>query len=172
MDRQYPIGPFNYPDQFSFEEVQDWISEIAEVPEKYKTVAGRLSESQWDTAYREGGWTARQVIHHVPDSHMQAYTRFKWVLTEGETTIKPYYEDRWATLPDTSLTPVSVSLQLLESIHTRWTILMRNLNPEDFDKCYIHPEYGRRYALGAVCKLYAWHGKHHLAHLHIIESST
>ncbi|NND31821.1 MAG: putative metal-dependent hydrolase, partial [Saprospiraceae bacterium] len=127
---------------------------------------------QLDTTYRPGGWNARQVIHHVPDSHLQAYSRFKLVLTEESPTIKPYHEDRWASLEDTFQTPVEISLNLLEALHYRWVKLLESMAVDDFDLYYIHPEYGKKYALGAVCKLYAWHGKHHLAHLSLIKNST
>jgi len=168
---QFPIGKFEYPQTFSPEDVNGWIEDIADVPQLYRQLVDSMSEKELDTPYRPGGWTARQVIHHVPDSHLQAYSRFKWVLTEESPTIKPYHEDLWAELADTQITPVSVSLDMLEAVHHRWVVLMQNMQQADFDRYYIHPEYGKQYALGAVCKLYAWHGQHHLAHLKLIKGS-
>ncbi|MCB0665168.1 MAG: putative metal-dependent hydrolase [Saprospiraceae bacterium] len=166
---KYPIGKFEYPKTYSDSDIERWIDEIDRIPDQFRTLVQSLSDEKLNTPYRPDGWTARQVIHHVPDSHFQAYCRFKWVLTEEHPTIKPYHENRWAELPDSKFTPVSVSLDMLSSVHSRWVMLMRNIDREDFDKYYIHPEYNNKYALGAVCKLYAWHGKHHLAHLQIIK---
>lgn len=167
---QYPIGKFEYPQTYTAADIQGWINEIESVPVRYKAMVESLTEEHLNMSYRPGGWTARQVIHHVPDSHLQAYCRFKWVLTEDSPTIKPYHEDLWAQLPDSMVTPVSVSIDLLTAVHTRWVLLMRSMTVEDFNKYYIHPQYGKQYALGAVCKLYAWHGNHHLAHLQIIRN--
>lgn len=168
---QYPIGKFEYPQLYTKQDIQGWIDDIEACPGHYRNLVESMTDEELDTPYRPGGWTAKQVIHHVPDSHLQAYCRFKWVLTEDSPTIKPYHEDLWANLPDTALTPVSISLDLLQAVHHRWVTLMRNMPLEAFDRFYIHPEYGKQYALGAVCKLYAWHGKHHLAHLKLIKES-
>jgi hypothetical protein len=124
-----------------------------------------MSASQLDTPYREGGWTARQVIHHVPESHMNAYIRFKLALTETDPVIKPYDEAAWARLGDIALTPVETSLALLESLHQRWVILMRAMSDEGWRKRYIHPEYGRTQTLEYTLALYAWHCDHHIAHV-------
>ncbi|MCB0685305.1 MAG: putative metal-dependent hydrolase [Saprospiraceae bacterium] len=166
---KYPIGKFNYPETITSDDLKAWIHDIENCPNEYIELVSQFSEDELNTPYRPGGWTARQVIHHVPDSHLQAYCRFKWVLTEDSPTIKPYHEDLWAALPDTQLTPVSVSLDLLRAVHHRWVVLMKNMDLKDFDRFYIHPQYGKKYALGAVCKLYAWHGRHHLAHLRLIK---
>ena len=123
-----------------------------------------LSKEQLDTPYREGGWTVRQVVHHVPDSHLNAYTRFKLALTENEPTIKPYAEDRWAELADTRSTPIETSLMLLDSLHDRWVRLLRSLQPEDWKKSFRHPELGL-VSLEKNLSLYAWHGRHHVAHV-------
>ena len=171
IELQFPIGKFEYPASYSPEEVQGWIEEIAAAPQQYRKVVESMTDSELNLPYRPNGWTARQVIHHVPDSHLQAYCRFKWVLTEDSPTIKPYHEDLWAELADTQLAPVSVSLNLLEAVHYRWVVLLRNMQTADFDRYYIHPQYGKHYALGAVCKLYAWHGRHHLAHLNLVRNS-
>ncbi len=165
---KYPIGRFEYPDSYTRNELDQWILEIEQAPAKYREIASSLNEEQLNHAYRPKGWTARQVIHHVPDSHMQAYTRFKLVLTEEKPIIKPYNEDLWAKLPDSSETSVAISLNLLEALHHRWVLLMNSMRDEQFKQFYIHPQYGKEYQLGAVCKLYAWHGMHHLGHLRLV----
>ncbi len=168
-DLQYPIGKFSYPTEFTSADIEQWIADIEKLPETFNIVAGSMSEDELNTRYRPDGWTSRQVIHHVADSHMNAYVRFKWVLTEESPTIKAYFEDRWAELQDTQDTPITTSLTLLTTLHERWVALMRSLTFEDFHKFYVHPEYGKQYTLGAAAKLYAWHGKHHLAHLQIVK---
>lgn len=166
---RYPIGKFQMPATFSEQDLAQWMNEIKALPGQFSSKALSLSEQQLDTPYRPQGWTGRQVIHHVVDSHLNAYCRFKWVLTEDSPTIKPYFEDRWANLADTQQTPISISLDLLTALHHRWSVLLASLDRSDFDKYYFHPEYGnRRYTLGAVCNLYAWHGKHHSAHLDLL----
>ena len=126
-----------------------------------------LSDKQLNTPYRDGGWTVRQVVHHVPDSHMNAYVRFKLAMTEDSPTIKPYLEDRWAQLPDTESTRVDVSLALLESLHERWLQLLRSLKEEDWKRTFKHPELGER-RLDQTAALYAWHGRHHVAHVTVL----
>jgi uncharacterized damage-inducible protein DinB len=123
-----------------------------------------LKDNQLNTQYREGGWTVRQVVHHVPDSHLNAYIRFKWAMTEENPTIKPYDETAWAALKDSELTPVEVSLNLLESLHSRWAVLLRSLKPEDFQRKFVHPDSGP-HDLDWLLNLYSWHGNHHLAHI-------
>ena len=124
-----------------------------------------LTEAQFDTPYREGGWTIRQVVHHLPDSHLNAYLRFKLALTEDNPTIKPYDGARWAELPDTAGTAVGVSLVLLESLHRRWVVLLKAMTEPDWSRTYFHPDQNKSLALGNVLAMYAWHGKHHLAHV-------
>ncbi len=165
---RYPVGKFEYPSGFSQSDLEGWIQGISTFPMDFSEVALSLTPAQLSSPYRPGGWTGRQVIHHVSDSHLQAYSRFKLVLTEERPTIKPYFEDRWAELADTKDTPIAVSIDLLKALHQRWTILMRSMSRKDFDKSYIHPDYGKEYTLGAVCKLYDWHGRHHLAHLQLL----
>jgi len=163
-DLRYPIGPFS-PDATSTPESRTrHIDEIAGLPPKFRQAIGGLSKEQVDTPYREGGWTIRQVIHHVPDSHLNAYIRFKLALTENVPTIKPYNEDAWAKLKDSELTPLEVSLSLLESIHTRWVTLLRSLQATDFERKLNHPESGVQ-TLNRMLAMYAWHGRHHLAHI-------
>ena len=163
-DPRYPIGKFQFAGPLSESGREASIAEIAAAPAALHAAVKGLSARQLDTPYREGGWTVRQVIHHVPDSHMNAYMRFKLALTEDEPTIKPYAEDRWAELPDTKATPVEVSLALLDSLHHRWVTLLGSLGPDDWKRNFRHPELGV-VSLEKNLALYAWHGKHHLAHI-------
>ncbi|HSM85822.1 MAG TPA: putative metal-dependent hydrolase [Candidatus Limnocylindrales bacterium] len=163
-DFQYPIGTF-VPDQNPTPESRArHIDQIAALPARMREAVHGLTPEQLDTPYREGGWTVRQVVHHVPDSHLNAYTRFKLALTENVPTIKPYEEAAWARLKDSEVTPVEVSLALLEALHIRWVNLLRSLKPEDFARKLNHPESGVQ-NLDRMLALYDWHGNHHLAHI-------
>jgi len=163
-DPRFPIGKFHYEGSPSAEQRQKFIADIAQAPVALRTSVEGLSQQQLDTPYRDGGWTVRQVVHHVPDSHMNAYIRFKLALTEEEPTIKPYAEDRWAELADTKSTPVEVSLVMLDVLHRRWVELLKSLAPSDWKRQFRHPELGV-VPLEKNVALYAWHGKHHVAHV-------
>ena len=163
-DPRYPIGKFEYQTPPTAEERQKLIDGIAQAPSRLREAIRGLSPEQLDTPYREGGWTVRQVVHHVPDSHMNAYIRFKLALTEDEPTIKPYMEDRWAKLADTTNTPPEVSLSLMESLHDRWVRLLRSIEPSDWKRTFQHPELGLM-PLEKTLVLYSWHGRHHVAHI-------
>lgn len=163
-DPRYPIGKFHYDGPLSEDQKRALLDDIAQTPDKFRAAVRGLSDAQLDTPYREGGWTVRQVIHHVPDSHMNSYMRFKLALTENDPTIKPYAEDRWAELADTKATPPEVSLTLLDSLHDRWVRLLRSLKPEEWKRTFRHPELGSM-TLERTLALYAWHGKHHVAHI-------
>lgn len=163
-DPRYPIGKFNGQAPASQAEREKFINNIEQTPAALKTALQGLSDKQLDTPYRDGGWTVRQVVHHVPDSHLNAYVRFKLALTEEEPTIKPFCEDRWAELTDSKLTPIEVSLNLLESLHKRWVLLLWSLTPDDWVKTFRHPELGVM-NLDKTLALYAWHGRHHVAHI-------
>jgi len=163
-DPRFPIGKFHYEGQVSEEQKQAYLDDIAQTPSNLRAAVKGLSDSQFDTPYRPGGWTIRQVVHHVPDSHMNSYVRFKLALTEDEPTIKPYAEDRWAELADNKSTPVEVSLIMLDSLHDRWVRLLRSLTPEDWKRTFRHPDLGPM-TLEKTLALYAWHGKHHVAHI-------
>jgi len=163
-DLRYPIGKFHFEGPLTDQQKQASLDEIARTPANLRTAVKGLSEAQLDTPYRPGGWTVRQVVHHVPDSHMNSYVRFKLALTEDEPTIKPYAEDRWAELADTKATPVEVSLTLLDSLHDRWVHLLRSLGPEEWKRTFRHPEMGAM-SLEKTLALYAWHGRHHVAHV-------
>jgi hypothetical protein len=167
MDAQYPIGTFHRPALPIDEGTRrSLIDEIDRLPAALDAVVRGLTEKQLDTAYRPGGWTVRQVVHHVPDSHMNAYIRFKLAFTEETPLIKPYLEDRWALLPD-ARAPIDVSLDLLKAIHRRWVLLLRALAAPEFQKAYNHPEMGI-VPLDTALALYAWHGKHHTAHAKLV----
>jgi uncharacterized damage-inducible protein DinB len=164
MDLRYPIGKFKYEGELSDEQRGGAIRQIAEAPAKLRAAVQGLNDEQLNTPYRPEGWTVRQVVHHVPDSHRNAYTRFKLGLTEEEPVVKPYDEVRWANLADTRDTPVEVSLALLDFLHRRWVILLASLRPQDFARRFRHPELGAM-TLDKNLALYAWHGRHHVAHI-------
>ena len=163
-DLRYPVGKFSYDGPPAEERKKAFVDDIAKTPANLRAAVNGLSDPQLDTPYRPGGWTLRQVVHHVPDSHMNSYVRFKLALTEDEPTIKPYAEDRWAELADTTATPIDVSLTLLDSLHDRWVRLLRSLRPEDWKRTFRHPELGPM-TLEKTLALYAWHGRHHVAHI-------
>jgi uncharacterized damage-inducible protein DinB len=163
-DLKYPIGRFSFQTPSTTEQRKLWIAEISEAPTKLRAAAGALSDEQLSTPYREGGWTVRQVVHHVPESHMNAYIRFKLALTENEPTVKPYDEAAWAELSDVRDTPIEVSLALLDNLHDRWVRVLRAMSDSDFAKQFRHPELGA-VPLEKNLALYAWHGKHHVAHI-------
>lgn len=163
-DLQYPIGKFQKPEETTAEQRRQWIAEIASAPAQFRAAIRGLSEEQLDTPYRPGGWTVRQVIHHVPDSHINSYMRFRLALTEDDPTIKPYNEASWAGLPDARSAPAEVSLALLESLHARWVLLLEAMGPADFLRTFRHPERGLA-RLDRDLALYAWHCRHHAAHI-------
>jgi hypothetical protein len=163
-DPRYPIGRFT-PDSSPTPETRGrHLAEIAALPQRFRLAVAGLTQEQLDTPYREGGWTVRQLIHHVPDSHMNAYIRCKLALTEDVPTIKPYDQAAWAKLADSALTPVDVSLALLEAVHGRWVTLLRSLPAQDFERRFNHPEAGV-HDLDWLVAQYDWHGNHHLAHI-------
>jgi DinB family protein len=164
-DIRYPVGRFEYDGDVSRDAIDRAIEEIASQPVLLRAAVDGLDDEQMNTPYRDGGWSPRDVVHHVPDSHMNAYVRCKLALTEDAPTIKPYDEAAWARLADSRTVPVGVSLDLLEALHVRWTALLRSLPDADFERGYVHPEYGRAVPLREVVAMYAWHGRHHTAHI-------
>lgn len=164
MDPRYPIGLFEFEGVVTPAQREAWIKEIAALPARMREAVAGLSEEQLNLAYREGGWSLRQVVHHVADSHMNAYIRFKLALTEDIPTIRPYYEDRWAELAD-SRAGVEISLSLLETLHHRWVILLESLSDADYEKSFFHPGTEQTTSLAYNLGNYAWHGNHHLAHI-------
>ena len=167
-DLRYPIGKFEWIPPESDEETAkrraQYIDVLAKLPAVFRTAVEGLGANQLDTPYRPDGWTVRQLVHHVPDSHLNAYIRFKWALTEFEPSIKTYKEDLWAKLPDTEETPVEISLNLLQSLHGRWVTLLQTMRAEDFARSLRHPEMGVL-SLDRMLGLYAWHSAHHTAHI-------
>ena len=167
-DLRYPIGNFEWTQPASEEQSAkdrvQYIEVLAKLPVQMRTALQGLSAEQLDTPYRPEGWTVRQVAHHVPESHMNAYIRFKLALTEDQPQIKPYNEAEWAKLPDNNITPVEVSLQLLAALHSRWVDVLQSMRPSDFGRTLYHPERGMM-TLDRMLAMYAWHSAHHLAHI-------
>ena len=161
---QYPVGTFVPPVSYTDNDLHKWINEIKLAPGKYRQAVISLTESQLNTHYRNGGWTLRQVVHHVADSHMNCLMRIKLALTEDNPTIKPYEEALWALLADYR-TPIESSLRMLEGIHIHMVGLFESFTENEWNKTYYHPESKRTYTLKYVAALYAWHGRHHLAHI-------
>lgn len=162
-DLRYPIGPFDPAARVDPSEYGALIDEIERAPAELRAAVSGLTDAQLDTPYRDGGWTVRQVVHHVPDSHMNAYIRMRLALTEERPVIRLYDEKRWAELPDSRL-PVEVSLVLLETLHRRWVALLRSLTPQDYERRFVHPELGEL-DFAWLLRYYAWHGRHHVAHI-------
>ncbi|MGB0931345.1 MAG: YfiT family bacillithiol transferase [Chitinophagales bacterium] len=161
---QYPIGRFKVPRGITPSSIEQYIQEIESLPEQISEAVTGLSDLQLDTPYREGGWSVRQVVHHLTDSHLNSYIRFKWALTEDMPIIKAYNEQTWAMLPDYKA-PVDISVHLLKSLHQRWVILLKSMTPEQLKLKFVHPETNAKIPLDINTALYAWHGKHHLAHI-------
>jgi uncharacterized damage-inducible protein DinB len=163
-DPRYPIGKFSFDGSLTEQQQSKFLDDIEETPARLKAAVRGLSDQQLDTPYRDGGWTVRQVVHHVPDSHMNSYVRFKLALTEEEPTIRPYMENLWAELPEAKTAPIDLSLSLLEDLHKRWMLMLRALQPADWKRTFRHPEIGLM-SLERNLALYAWHGRHHVAHV-------
>jgi uncharacterized damage-inducible protein DinB len=163
MDPRYPIGKFEMPKEVTNARRQQAIDALAAVPSQMRAAVKGLSGAQLDTPYREGGWTIRQVVHHVPDSHVNALIRLKLALTEDNPTIKPYNETAWAELADAKM-PIEASQSMLDSVHARFDCVWRSLKPEQFKRKLVHPEHGER-TIDWLLFLYEWHGKHHTAHI-------
>jgi hypothetical protein len=161
-DPRYPIGKFQRQDAYTPADLEGFIRTLEQLPSQFRTALAGLNAEQLDTPYRDGGWTLRQLAHHVPDSHLNSYTRFKLALTEDNPTIKPYDEAGWAKLEDSKL-PVEISLQLLEAVHARWVVVLRSLGEAHWARTFNHPENGRL-RLDTALALYDWHSRHHLGH--------
>ena len=162
---KYPIGQFECPANISKEHLDDWIKTLEDFPTNLANLVDGLSDEQLDTPYRPGGWTIRQVVHHVSDSHHHSYIRFKWALTEDTPTIKYYFEQFWAELPDAKFAPIQMSLDHLSAVHFKLVYLLRSLSDSDLDKSFIHPEHNEEVKLRKNVGIYAWHSKHHYAHI-------
>ena len=164
-DLRYPIGKFQLPENINADALTAYVQRINAAPQNLRDAVDGLSEAQLDTPYRPEGWTVRQVVHHIPDSHLSGYIRFNWALTEENPTIKAYDEQSWAALPYQQEVPHEVSMQLLESLHARWVVLLESLDEKQWNKTFVHPEDGQTYSLKVAVALYAWHGDHHIAHI-------
>jgi hypothetical protein len=164
QDLRYPIGHLNIETEITRDMIISFIHDIKMLPDNLRNAIEGLSLAQLNTSYRPGGWTISQVVNHLPDSHMNSYIRFKLALTENNPVIKPYDESKWAELADSFNTPVSISVDLISSLHARWVNLLNSLSPDDFKKSFRHPEVGL-VSLEKALAIYAWHGKHHVAHI-------
>ncbi|KAA0550045.1 putative metal-dependent hydrolase [Bacillus sp. BGMRC 2118] len=162
---QYPIGPFEPPTSFDVDKIEQWIHDITNLPVNLHLKLDKSTEEQLDSPYRKGGWTVRQVVHHLADSHMNCFVRFKLALTENTPVVKAYDESAWANMPD-SKGDITSSLQIIEGIHFRWSVLLRAMTNEDYNKMISHPEIGD-VTLYQLLSLYSWHSRHHLAHIEI-----
>ena len=161
---KYPIGRYQVDDKIDKAAIDKFIKEIELLPERLADAVRGLNLQQLKTPYRQEGWTVQQVVHHIADSHLNAYIRFKLALTESKPIVKPYDEKLWAELPDAKLVDINVSLSFIDSLHKRWVILLKQLKTKDFDKEFLHPESGMKNLKETLC-LYAWHSNHHLAHI-------
>jgi hypothetical protein len=169
-DSRYPLGKFEWPQNIESSDRQRWIATLAELPSALREATAGLSDEQLSTPYREGGWTVRQVVHHVADSHMNSYVRFKLGLTEDTPTIKPYDEAAWAELRDTAVVPVATSLCLIDCLHQRWVALLQGMSDADWKRSIKHPELGS-VSLENLLALYDWHSRHHTAHIRSVRAS-
>lgn len=168
---RFPIGEFKRPDRLSTEDRAAAIAKIEAMPATLRRALDRISDAQLDSTYREGSWTLRQVVHHLADSHVNSYTRFRLAMTEDHPTIKPYDEAKWAELEDARAMPVEVSLKLLDSLHARWIRMLRSLRPSDFERTINHPENGTM-SIDQLLAMYAWHGDHHIAHINLARKKS
>lgn len=162
---RYPIGHFNCPVEISEEDIKEWINVLDSLPARLSNLVSAFSEAQLETPYREGGWTVRQVIHHLADSHHHSYTRFKWALTENTPLIKAYYEKDWSEMFDAKTAPIELSLNYLTALHAKLVYLLKGISQEDFKKYYIHPEGNTNVTVAENLGKYAWHSNHHFAHI-------
>lgn len=169
---KYPIGLFEKPEIITPKHIKDWVAVLDKFPSRLKKLVGALTDVQLDVRYRPEGWTIRQVIHHLSDSHHNCYTRFKWALTEDNPLIKPYYEDRWAELQDSKHEPINCSLLHLKAVHCKLVYLIENLSFSDLGKTYVHPERNETVSLKETVGLYAWHSSHHYAHIYNVLEKT
>lgn len=163
-DQRYPIGKY-VVQPFSEKLWQEWIMDINNLPQHLENAVLNLDAAQLDTPYREGGWTVKQLVHHVADSHMNAYIRFKLGLTEDNPTIKPYVEAAWAEMPDTKNLPINISLTILHAVHARWKEILKGMSRENLDRTVFHPEHKKQITLWELLGMYAWHSRHHTAHV-------
>ncbi len=163
-DLKFPIGKY-IEQPFSEEQLKEWLLDIQLLPQQIEYAVTNFDEHQLNTPYREGGWTVKQLVHHVADSHMNAYIRFKLGLSEDNPVIKPYDQDAWAKMPDTENLPINISITILYAVHLRWYEILKNISGSEWDRTVVHPEYNKKMSLWYLLGLYAWHSKHHTAHI-------
>ena len=168
---RFPNGKFKFPDSATKAEMEQWLNEIEMLPSQLKKALKGITENQLKLVYRPEGWNMKQLVNHLIDSHSNSVIRFKLALTEDIPTIRPYYEERWALLADTDLCPLDLSLELLDNLHQRWIILLRSMTEEEWGRKLFHPDSKREFSLKQFLALYAWHGKHHLAHIDLAKKS-
>lgn len=168
---KFPIGKFEKPQEITQSHVNIWIKDIENFPDRLFHEVQDLSEGQLDTPYKPEGWTIKQVVHHVADSHMNSFIRIKLALTENNPVIKPYLEEKWAELPDSKNYPLQTSLNIIEALHERWSYLLKQLTEEDLNKTFIHPESNKEFTIKEMVGFYAWHSNHHLAHISTLKKS-
>ncbi|PZD97687.1 putative metal-dependent hydrolase [Paenibacillus sambharensis] len=162
---KYPIGQYSHEGEITQEQLEVWLQQLEELPGKLREAVAGLEDWQLDTPYREGGWTIRQVVHHLADSHMNSFTRFKLAITENGPTIRPYDEKKWAELVDSRTAPIEWSLDWLDILHRRWCMLLRSLTTEQLHRTFFHPDSVEWFRLDWNIGMYAWHGSHHAAHI-------
>lgn len=162
---KYPLGKYEVPEEITDEILEQWIETLATIPEKLKKLVGNLSIDELELQYRPGSWTIKQVVHHLADSHLNSFIRFKWILTEDKPTIKTYDEVEWAKTSDATNEEIMHSTEILEGLHSRLDMLLKSLRPDQLKRTFIHPEYGKEYSLEWMIGLYAWHSRHHLSHI-------
>jgi hypothetical protein len=167
---KYPIGKYTCPATISTAQIKVWIDDLAQFPAQLIEATAGLTDAELAIPYRNGGWTVKQIVHHLADSHINAYTRFHLTLTEDKPVIRPYFEDRWAELPDGKAGEIQLSIEIIKAIHARLVSLLVVLDPEQFLRTYIHPETKQEYTMGYLLGNYSWHGKHHLAHIALTKS--
>lgn len=162
---KYPIGTFVMPQTLDNELLAEWLTNIATLPARLEAAVANLTPQQLDTPYRQGGWSVKQVVHHLADSHINSFIRVKLALTENNPTIKPYYEDRFAELTDGTTNNITASIDILKGVHTRWIVLLKSLTDEQLQRTFVHPEQGKMIRITETIGVYAWHGNHHLAQI-------
>lgn len=165
QELKFPIGPFTKPDDITQSHLKEWIDTLENFPATISKAVSMLDNNQLENTYRPEGWTIRQLVHHCADSHMNSFIRLKLTLTEKQPTIKPYMQDRWSELFDTKEFPIQASLHIIEGVHQRWVALLKQLDEKELKRTYIHPEYKKEFSIEENMGLYAWHCKHHLAHI-------
>ncbi|MBP6335636.1 MAG: putative metal-dependent hydrolase [Bacteroidia bacterium] len=162
---RFPIGKFTLPENYSDENFSKWMTSMETLPDRLRAAVKNLDDAQLDTPYRPGGWTLRQVVHHLVDSHINSYCRFKLSLTEEVPVIRPYFEERWAELGDAKSGPIEMSLKLLDALHARLVYFMKEMKAPDWERKFFHPETNKEYQLKTILAIYAWHSEHHLNHI-------